>query len=310
MSLKRKQPECDPDEVGAEQTAAQEEMDFDITPFLDPPPRRVTRSASGTGSKEKDTPSISPCQEKTKSKPKQTTRKKMPPVSSKSTSTSKISEPSSSSSSSSASSTGQHQHIIDQAVYTCVPVQKLPALIDRLEQELQDSEQSENATYDWFHIQTLLLEAAMDATSEISTIPNEHDRLERLYRNLKECVLSGDEFKLTKRSQDTSFPQNSALGNDHDMAVVESYNEFMESNEQSQKRSYRFDSPQMPQWDEQDWAVFKEAYSKFPDAPSSNRKIAEYMNRNKQPNSALVHPNHVLFYKRVYKRQLAANDKS
>jgi hypothetical protein len=55
----------------------------------------------------------------------------------------------------------------------------------------------------------------------------------------------------------------------------------MDSEEQQKLRWYRKDSKYMKKWTEEDWKKFEEIYKKYPDAPQSNKKIAEEMGDGK-----------------------------
>jgi len=82
-----------------------------------------------------------------------------------------------------------------------------------------------------------------------------------------------------------------------DAEVLRRYDEFLDSEEQQKQRSYRNDSKARHIWTEKEVLRFKEAFQKYGNGPTSNRKIAEYIGNG-------VHPNHVAYFKQQYKKKL------
>jgi len=114
---------------------------------------------------------------------------------------------------------------------------------------------------------------------------------EALYRHVFNVVTTDDKY--CKHQQECAGSMSAV----RDAEVLRRYDEFLNSPEQQKHRSYRNDSKARHIWTEKEVLRFKDAFKKYGNGPTSNRKIAEYIGNG-------VHPNHVAYFKQQYKKQL------
>jgi len=166
---------------------------------------------------------------------------------------------------------------------TALPVNQLPELFERVMKALPPSKSN---YYEIYEIQNLIVTCALDDTQFSGK-----GAAEALFKHVYDVVTTDEKY--CKHQQEGT----GSISVIRDAEVLRRYDEFMEAPEQQKQRSYRNDSKVRHIWTEKEVLRFKEAFSKYGNGPTSNRKIAEYIGNG-------VHPNHVAFFKQQYKKQL------
>nr|CAG4717073.1 unnamed protein product [Naegleria fowleri] len=171
---------------------------------------------------------------------------------------------------------------------TCVRVNRLPILVNKLVEEVNQYLQQESATaheeesteeneenvVDVYAIQTLFLNCIM----RIDKFNNESEVYQhvrkRVFDNLQNVMSPPDYYP---------FNYPTFYGEDHDIEQIESYNKLMESDEMKESRK-SYQTKYTAQWTKQERKKFNEGLKLFGYGHDSNKKIAEYMGSHIHPN--------------------------
>ncbi|KAG2374783.1 hypothetical protein C9374_010527 [Naegleria lovaniensis] len=176
---------------------------------------------------------------------------------------------------------------------TCVRVNRLPILVNKLVEEVNqylqqervasnDEEnhhhaeeiEDEEKVVDVYAIQTLFLNCIM----RIDKFNNESEVYQhvrkRVFDNLQNVMSPPDYYP---------FNYPTFYGEDHDIEQIESYNKLMESDEMKESRK-SYQTKYTAQWTKQERKKFNEGLKLFGYGHDSNKKIAEYMGSHIHPN--------------------------
>eukprot|EP01080_Neovahlkampfia_damariscottae_P011156 gene11156-3978_t len=177
----------------------------------------------------------------------------------------------------------------EKIIGTCIPVFRIPYVMQNLETCLKDHTEKYEEIFDFYSIETLLLNCSLDVYS----FKNENE----LFEFVKTTVLDTDEFKIKRKNiWNNPIPQPS-YDEENDKKVIEAYNDLINSEENQKLGYWKSNSTKMKIWNKEDWKKFEEAYKLYPDSAHSNRLISLKMGSG-------VHPNHVAHYKKIYKKNI------
>eukprot|EP01103_Thecamoeba_quadrilineata_P016574 TRINITY_DN556_c0_g1_i4.p1 TRINITY_DN556_c0_g1~~TRINITY_DN556_c0_g1_i4.p1 ORF type:complete len:244 (-),score=25.29 TRINITY_DN556_c0_g1_i4:177-908(-) len=171
---------------------------------------------------------------------------------------------------------------------TILPIQRLPDIYDRIMFSLNDPNE-----YNRTEIQNLLMNKISDNETNnhiltgdpesnlISFVKNE------IYRDIKN--------RQTYKRNGVVDPSNWTTS-ESEKKVLDMYNNYINSDENQKKLSYRTDSSTRYVWTEDDINKFHEAYRTYGNGPKSNKQIAQTIGKG-------VHPNHVAHFKQYLRKK-------